>query len=238
MQRAAWSRMSFSGSGSTNSCQCLMRSSTGCVVPIVPLEFEKTGDLTHAYSAACMAGGLLLRHLGERAAVFDRHHLPEHRAISLPVGEDFGGALGAGEAGVAGDQDVQPLGVVGGQVGHHVDAAVRLRDRWHGRIRFSAISSSSRHRLELDHRHVAAGLEACRPRRARRRCRPTCRRRNCARCGRARRRRRRSCIRSSGRRRLRSRRWRRNCARRSARRRRRGNSIRRRSRRTARCCRR
>ena len=57
MQRAAWSRSSFSGSGVTNSCQFLMRSSTGSVVAVVALELEKPGNLTHVapvelYSAA------------------------------------------------------------------------------------------------------------------------------------------------------------------------------------------
>ena len=42
--------------------------------------------------------GARLLHLGERAAVFDRHHLAEHRAIGLPLGENLGGERRAGEA--------------------------------------------------------------------------------------------------------------------------------------------
>ena len=76
------------------------------------------------------------------------------------------------------------------------------------------------------------------PRRAHRRCRRTCRRRNCGPSGRSRRPGRRSCIRSRGRPRLRPPRRRRSCARRNVRRPCRGCTPRPRSRRKARRCRR
>ena len=177
-------------------------------------------------------------HLGERAAVFDRHHLAELRADTSSSRR--GSARRAREPVKRACRVISRCSrsrVVARHVVEHLDAAVRLEivD-----VVIDALADLflRRHRLELDHRHVAAASRRCRPRRARRRCRPTCRPRSCGRSGRARRRCRRSCIRSNGRRRLRSRRWRRNCARRSARRRRRGNSTRPRSRRRARCCRR
>ena len=43
-------------------------------------------------------GGFERLEFGERAAVFDRHHLAEHRAIFLPIGQDLGGcAIGEGK---------------------------------------------------------------------------------------------------------------------------------------------
>ena len=65
------------------------------VVAVVALDFEKAGDLAHVDSrtdrelcgfslpaAAC--------HFGERAAIFDRHHLAELAAgSSSQFGEDF-----------------------------------------------------------------------------------------------------------------------------------------------------
>ena len=44
---------------------------------------------------------------------------------TCPSGEDVRGALRAGEARVARDQQMEPLRVVAGHVGEHVDAAVR-----------------------------------------------------------------------------------------------------------------
>ena len=60
------------------------------VVAVVALELEKAGDLAHSLFGRLHGARLL--HFGERAAVFDRHHLAEHRAILLPVGEDVRGA--------------------------------------------------------------------------------------------------------------------------------------------------
>ena len=59
---------------------------------------------------------------------------------------------------MARDQQVQPLGVVARHVGQHVDAAVRLEIVG---VVIDALADLFlvRHRLELDHRHVAARPE-------------------------------------------------------------------------------
>src|SRR5450755_4784944 len=113
MQRAAWSRTSFSGSGRTNSCQCLIRSSTGAYLRSCRSISRKPVTLP-ILLRRLHGGGLFLCHLSERAAIFDRHHFLEQRAIAFPVGEYIGGALGAGIARMAGDQRMQALGVLAG----------------------------------------------------------------------------------------------------------------------------
>ncbi len=81
MQRAACLRVRPPSSGRTNSRQCCMRSATGSYVAVVPLELEETGDLAHASNVTCSLlprlHGPRLLHLGERAAVLDRHDLAE-----------------------------------------------------------------------------------------------------------------------------------------------------------------
>src|SRR6185312_11714152 len=54
------------------------------VVTVLALDFQKPGDLTHTLFRGLHRRGLLLRHLGERTAVFDRHHLAEQWAILVP----------------------------------------------------------------------------------------------------------------------------------------------------------
>src|ERR1035441_6337880 len=125
MQRAAWSRISLSGSGSTNSCQWRIRDSTGSYLRSCRSISRKPVTLP-ILLRSLHGGGLLLCHLSERTAVFDRHHFAEQGTIALPIGEDLGRALGIGIARMIGDQHMQPLGILGCQVGHHVDAAVAL----------------------------------------------------------------------------------------------------------------
>src|SRR3954471_137410 len=54
------------------------------VVAVFTLDFEKAGDLTHRLLGGLHRGGLLLGHLRERAAIFDRHDLLEQPAIAFP----------------------------------------------------------------------------------------------------------------------------------------------------------
>src|SRR5471030_2829251 len=89
MQRAACSRTSFSGSGRTNSCQCLIRSSTGAYLRSCRSISRKPVTLP-ILLRRLHGGGLFFCHLGERAAVFDRHHFLEQRTIALPIGRDSG----------------------------------------------------------------------------------------------------------------------------------------------------
>src|ERR1039458_3767910 len=103
MQRAAWSRISLSGSGSTNSCQWRIRDSTGAYLRSCRSISRKPVTLP-ILLRGLHRGGLLLCHLSKRAAVFDRHHFAEQRAIALPIGEDLGRALGIGVARMVGDQ--------------------------------------------------------------------------------------------------------------------------------------
>ena len=209
------------------------------VLAVLPVDLEEARHLSHVIPlrrlicrcSVCVISsararrystGMTLRNFGR---------------VVVPVVEDFAGARRAGVLQMVGDELAQALGVEARHVAHDVDAAVA------GEIAALMVEALVEvflldHRLEIDHRHVAARRRSRPPRRAHRRCRPTCRPRNCARWGRARRRRRRSCIRSRDRRRLRPPRSRRNCAPRSARPRRRGNRPRRKSRRRARCCRR
>ena len=107
------------------------------------------------------------------------------------------------------------------------------RSRWRSTTVAQARAVVVVERLEVDHLVVDQRRERAVGVVARRRRRPTCRRRSCARSARARRPGRRSCTRSRGRRRPRRPRWRRSCARRSARRPRRGGRSRRRWRRRA-----
>src|SRR5450631_4859209 len=125
MQRAAWSRTSFSGSGRTNSCQCLIRSSTGAYLRSCRSISRKPVTLPMLLRRL-HGGGLFLCHLSKRAAIFDRHHFLEQRAIALPIGENLGGALGTSVARMARDQRMQALRVPAGQVGHDIDPAVRF----------------------------------------------------------------------------------------------------------------
>src|SRR5262249_9359932 len=64
--------------------------------------------------------------------------------------------LGARVPRVISDQLVKPRGILAGEVGHDVDAPVALQI-----LRELALGDLFlfRHRLELDHRHVAAGFE-------------------------------------------------------------------------------
>ena len=81
------------------------------VVAILTFVIEEAGNLAHALFGGLHRGGLFLGHLGERAAIFERHHLAEHRTITLPVGENFGRALRAGVARMIADQPLQAIGV-------------------------------------------------------------------------------------------------------------------------------
>src|SRR5665647_2539790 len=103
MQRAACSRNSFSGSGRTNSCQCLIRSSTGAYLRSCRSISRKPVTLP-ILLRRLHGGGLFLCHLSEGAAVFDRHHLLEQRTITLPVGEGLGRTLGIGVTRMVGNQ--------------------------------------------------------------------------------------------------------------------------------------
>src|SRR5450759_371735 len=126
MQRAACSRTSFSGSGRTNSCQWRTRSSTGAYLRS-GRSISRNPVILPMLLRSLHRGGLLLCHLSERAAVFDRHHFLEQWTIAFPIGEDLGRALGVGIAGMVGDQRVKPFGALAGQVRHHIDAAVRFQ---------------------------------------------------------------------------------------------------------------
>src|ERR1700687_844530 len=111
MQRAAWSRISFSGNGSTNSCQCLIRSATGSDLRSCRSISRKPVTLPMLLRRL-HGGGLFLCHLSERAAVFDRHHFFEQRTIAFPVGENLSRALGMGMMRMVGNQLVQSLGIL------------------------------------------------------------------------------------------------------------------------------
>src|SRR5665647_1524028 len=92
MQRAACSRTSFSGSGNTNSCQCLIRSSTGAYLRSCRSN-SRNPVILPILLRGLHRGGLLLCLLSERAAIFDRHHFLEHGPIAFPIGENCGRAL-------------------------------------------------------------------------------------------------------------------------------------------------
>src|SRR5215213_10077887 len=93
--------------------------------------------------------------LPQRAAVLDGHHLDEAVADDRPVVEYLLGPARAGVEEVVGDQLVQPLGVVARHVGEHVDAAFELHvaamvmESLHELVLLA-------HRLEVDHRKIAA----------------------------------------------------------------------------------
>ena len=65
--------------------------------------------------------------LGQRAPIFDRHHLAELRQIGVPVLEDAPRAGRAGISRVVGDELMQALSVEAAHVAHHVDAPVSLQ---------------------------------------------------------------------------------------------------------------
>ena len=122
-------------------------------------------------------------HLLQRAAVLDRHDLDESVAVRRPVVEDLLGPASSRCRVVVGDQLVQPLRVVARHVGQDVDAALDLEV---AAMMVEALASA-RPPPRPARGRPSTGCSAWRrrrPRRARRRCRPTCRRRSCARSGR------------------------------------------------------
>src|SRR6478752_1279777 len=126
------------------------------VVTVAALELEKAGDLAHRLFGRLH--GARLFDLGERATIFERHDLAELRTVFLPPGKNLRRARRAGELRVPRDQEVQPLGVEARHVLEHLDPAMRLEvvD-----VVIDALSDLFLvgHRLELDHRHVAARSE-------------------------------------------------------------------------------
>ncbi len=177
--------------------------------PVSPTGVERTRAHRTAVARGARRERLFLGELAQHALVVVRHHLHERaRRAAAPTREHARGDRRVGAAQVLFDQRAQ-LDRVG------LGGLLRSRPC-----------------------PCCSAARRCRPRRARRRRRRSCRPRSCARSARARRRARRSCTRSRGRRRPRRPPTRRSCAPRSARPRGRGRRRARRSRRRARCCRR
>src|SRR4051812_46348497 len=126
------------------------------VVTVAALEFEKAGDLAHRLFGRLHGARLL--DFGERAAIFERHDLAELRTVLLPPGKNLRRARRAGEPRVPRDQEMQPLGVEARHVLEHLDPAMRFEvvD-----VVIDALADLflGGHRLEIDHRHVAARPE-------------------------------------------------------------------------------
>ena len=102
-----------------------------------------------------MGGPLLRRKLSQRAPIFDRHDLAELRQIGVPVLKDSPRPGRAGVARVVGDQLMQALGVEPAHVAHHVDPPVSLQIAARMQMAQHHLFLGG-HRLELDHRQVAA----------------------------------------------------------------------------------
>ena len=78
--------------------------------------------------------------------------------IAVPVVEDLGGARRAGEMAVADDERAQALGVAAGHVGDDLDQPAGLQVAGLMQLALGELLLLG-DRLELDHGHVAAGLE-------------------------------------------------------------------------------
>jgi hypothetical protein len=115
-----------------NSRQWRMRSSTGFVVAVFALVFEKAGDLAHValcrapYSAACMAAVCALSSLRARRystgmTLRNFGYQVDHSARILAA------TVESGKMRVARNQEPEPRGVASAHVGHDFHQAVRFK---------------------------------------------------------------------------------------------------------------
>src|SRR5579863_8810275 len=102
------------------------------VRPVATLILKKASWLSHLFGRSdrhtdtrTFGGAGARLDLLERAAIFDRHHLDEARAITLPTRQDRLGLGALGEACMARDKPVQELRVALREAAHHVDEAMR-----------------------------------------------------------------------------------------------------------------
>ena len=87
-------------------------------------DLEKTGDLAHTYSAACIVAAFSFAISASARRYSTGITLRNSGRYLSQLREDFGCALGAGVARVVADQLLQAFGVHGAEIGHHVDAAM------------------------------------------------------------------------------------------------------------------